>query len=70
ADFEAAGRDKMKATAGHEVYKLTDEQLSSWRRAAEPLHKSWEDSVKKIGVDAEAAMKELRSALAQFGAAL
>ncbi|MGL4285299.1 MAG: TRAP transporter substrate-binding protein [Phreatobacter sp.] len=70
ADFEAAGRDKMKATAGHEVYKLTDEQLSSWRRAAEPLHKTWEDSVKKVGIDAEAAMKELRAALAQFSAAL
>ena len=37
ADFEHAGRDKIKAEAGHEVYGLTTEQLVAWRRAAAPL---------------------------------
>ena len=32
ADFEAAGRAKMKAEPGHEVYELTDAQLANGRR--------------------------------------
>ena len=37
ADFESAGRAKTEGAAGHEVYKLTPEQLDAWqqgRRAA------------------------------------
>src|ERR1700704_5283104 len=37
ADFEAGGRDKIKALAGHEVYPLTPEQLAAWRKSAEPV---------------------------------
>ena len=36
-DFEDAGIEKIKAAAGHEVYKLTPEQLARWKKAAEPL---------------------------------
>src|SRR6185437_10435593 len=32
AEFEAAGRDKIKAQ-GHEVYPLTPAQLAEWRKA-------------------------------------
>jgi TRAP-type C4-dicarboxylate transport system substrate-binding protein len=31
ADFEIAGRAKIAAEAGHEVYKLTPDQLGAWR---------------------------------------
>ena len=34
-DFEADGRAKMKALAGHEVYQLTPEQLAEWKKAVE-----------------------------------
>ena len=33
AEFEANGRVKMKALAGHEVYPLTDDQLAQWKQA-------------------------------------
>jgi TRAP-type C4-dicarboxylate transport system substrate-binding protein len=66
--FEDAGIDKVKAQAGHEVYKLTDAQLAEWKKAAEPLTKSWADGVKKAGVDPDAAMKELRADLAKYNA--
>jgi TRAP-type C4-dicarboxylate transport system substrate-binding protein len=66
--FEDAGIDKVKAQAGHEVYKLTDAQLAEWKKAAEPLIKSWADGVKKAGVDPDAAMKELRADLAKYNA--
>ncbi|HEX5213635.1 MAG TPA: TRAP transporter substrate-binding protein [Pseudolabrys sp.] len=66
--FEDAGIDKVKAEAGQEVYKLTPEQTAMWKKAAEPLVKTWADGVKKVGVDPDAAMKELRADLAKFNA--
>jgi TRAP-type C4-dicarboxylate transport system substrate-binding protein len=66
--FEDAGIDKVKAEPGQEVYKLTPEQLAEWKKAAEPLVKTWADGVKKTGVDPDAAMKELRDALAKHNA--
>jgi TRAP-type C4-dicarboxylate transport system substrate-binding protein len=66
--FEDDGVAKVKAEAGHEVYKLTPQQLSDWRKSAEPLENAWADGVKKIGVDPDAAIKELRASLAKYNA--
>ncbi len=66
--FEDAGVDKVKAEPGQEVYKLTAEQTAAWKKAAEPLVKTWADGVKKVGVDPDAAMKELRADLAKYNA--
>src|SRR5471030_3178288 len=66
--FEDAGIDKVKAESGHEVYTLTTEQTALWKKASEPLEKTWADGVKKAGVDPDAAMKELRADLAKYGA--
>jgi TRAP-type C4-dicarboxylate transport system substrate-binding protein len=68
ADFEAAGRDKMKAAPGHEVYTLTAEQLASWKKTVEPLQKTWAEGVKKAGVEPDLAMTELTASLAKYGA--
>ena len=40
AEFEAAGRMKMKALPGHDVYTLSPEQVALWHKAAEPLEAS------------------------------
>jgi TRAP-type C4-dicarboxylate transport system substrate-binding protein len=66
--FEDAGVDKVKAQAGHEVYSLTPAQTAQWKKASEPLIKTWADGVKKTGVDADAAMKDLRAELAKHKA--
>jgi TRAP-type C4-dicarboxylate transport system substrate-binding protein len=66
--FEDAGLDKVKAQADHEVYTLTPAELAQWKKAADPLTKTWADGVKKTGVDAEGAMKELRDNLAKYKA--
>jgi len=68
ADWEHAGLEKIKAMPGHEVYKITDEQLADWRKSAEPLHKKWADAVRGAGGDADAIMNELKSSLAQYNA--
>jgi TRAP-type C4-dicarboxylate transport system substrate-binding protein len=66
--FEDAGIDKVKAESGHEVYKLTPEQTALWKKAAEPLVKTWADGVKKTGVDPDKAMSELKDTLAKYNA--
>jgi TRAP-type C4-dicarboxylate transport system substrate-binding protein len=67
-EFEDAGLGKVKAEPGQEVYKLTPEQTAAWKKAAEPLVKSWADGVKKAGADPDAAMTELRADLAKYNA--
>ena len=67
-DFEAAGRAKMKALAGHETYSLTPEQVKAWKTATEPLRKQWADAVAKTGADPAALDKEFQADVAKAGA--
>ncbi len=67
-DFEAAGRAKMKAAAGHEVYELTPDQLKAWKTAVQPLQKQWADAVTKAGGDADAIYKALEASIEQHKA--
>jgi len=66
--FEDAGVDKVKAQDGHEVYKLTPEQVALWKKSSEPLVKTWAEGVKKAGADPDGAMGELRAALTKYNA--
>ena len=68
ADFEHDGIAKIKAEPGQEVYTITAEQLGEWRKAAEPLQKSWADNVKKAGGNPDAIMKELQDSLKKYSA--
>jgi TRAP-type C4-dicarboxylate transport system substrate-binding protein len=70
ADFEFGGRAKIAAQSGHEVYKLTPEQLDAWRRAAAPSEAQWAESVKKVGEDPKAVMDVLKASLAKYKSAL
>ena len=69
AEFESAGRDKVKALAGHEVYPLTPEQLAAWRKSAEPVVADWEAAVRKAGQDPAAILQKLRKTVADHKAA-
>jgi TRAP-type C4-dicarboxylate transport system substrate-binding protein len=67
-DFEAAGRDKMKAAPGHEVYALTPDQLKAWKASVAPLQKAWAEAVKKAGGDADALYKDFEATVAKHQA--
>ena len=69
ADFEHAGIAKIKAEAGHEVYEPSAAQVAEWKKAAEPLEKTWADNVKKAGGDPDTIMKELKTQLEKDKAA-
>jgi TRAP-type C4-dicarboxylate transport system substrate-binding protein len=66
--FEDAGIDKVRAEPDQEIYKLTADQTALWKKAAEPLVKTWADGVKKTGVDPDAALTELKASLAKYDA--
>ncbi len=69
ADFEAAGVAKLKADPNREVYKISEEQLNEWRKAADPLVKVWADNVRKANGNPDAILKELKDQLAAHKAA-
>jgi TRAP-type transport system periplasmic protein len=69
AEFEAAGRDKLRAEPGHEVYAIAAEDLAQWRQAAEPLHARWAEGARRAGIDPAAAMAGLKAELAKDQAA-
>ncbi|HWK44252.1 MAG TPA: TRAP transporter substrate-binding protein [Stellaceae bacterium] len=62
-DFEAAGRDKIRAEPGHEVVDLTAAQLDQWRVAAAPLRDNWVAGVRRTGGDPDAIATEFVAAL-------
>jgi TRAP-type C4-dicarboxylate transport system substrate-binding protein len=64
--FEDTGIDKVRAEPGQEIYKLNPEQTAEWKKAAEPLFKTWAEGVKKTGVDPDAAMTELKASLTKY----
>jgi TRAP-type transport system periplasmic protein len=70
ADFEIAGRAKIAAEPGHDVYKLTPAQLQAWRTAVEPVEVQWADGVKKAGGDPKQALDSLKATLAKYKSAL
>jgi TRAP-type C4-dicarboxylate transport system substrate-binding protein len=67
-EYERTGVAKMQADPAHEVYTITDEQLGEWRKAAEPVVKVWVDSARKVGVDPDAALAELKASVAKYDA--
>jgi TRAP-type C4-dicarboxylate transport system substrate-binding protein len=64
ADFEHAGRDKIAAMPGQDVYKLTPEQLAAWKAAAAPVDAKWASHVE----NADKVMADLKAALKRHGA--
>ena len=61
ADFEHSGIEKMTAAGGHDVYKLTPEQVEAWRKATDPLINEWGENVRKVGLDPKLVLEELRT---------
>jgi TRAP-type transport system periplasmic protein len=70
ADFEFGGHAKLAGLPGHEVYKLTPDQLNAWRQATAGGEAQWGESVKKAGQDPKAVMNSLKSSLVKYKAAL
>src|SRR5499427_8902469 len=60
AEFERAGVAKLTNDPAHEVYGISDEQLSQWKQAAVPVVQAWADSVRKVWADPDVVLRELK----------
>jgi TRAP-type C4-dicarboxylate transport system substrate-binding protein len=70
ADFEVAGRAKIAALPGHEMTKLTPEQIDAWRKAVAPVTEQWAEGVKKAGADPKQVLDSLRDTVAKYNSSL
>jgi TRAP-type C4-dicarboxylate transport system substrate-binding protein len=67
ADFEVAGRAKLNEP-GHEIYKLTPEQVAAWRSAVQPVEAQWAAEVRKTGNEPKAVLDGLQQSLVRHNA--
>ena len=70
ADFEAAGREKIRGMAGHEMVKLTPDQVDAWRKAVAPVTDQWAEGAKKVGADPKQVLDALQQSLNKYKSAL
>lgn len=70
ADFEAAGREKIRTQAGHEMVKLAPDQLDAWRKAIAPVADQWAKDAQKTGADPKAVLDGLKASLVKYKSAL
>src|SRR5262249_30152466 len=66
AEFERAGVAKLTSDPAHEVYTISETQLSQWKEAALPVTQAWADGVRKVGADPAVVLRELKQALAKY----
>jgi len=70
ADFEANGRTRIAALPGHEMVKLSPEQLDAWRKAVAPVTGQWSEGAKKAGADPSQVLDALHQSLVKYKSAL
>jgi TRAP-type C4-dicarboxylate transport system substrate-binding protein len=70
ADFEVAGRTKIAGMSGHEMVKLTPEQIATWRKAVAPVTDQWAEGAKKVGADPKQVLDSLHQQLGKYKSAL
>jgi TRAP-type C4-dicarboxylate transport system substrate-binding protein len=66
---EKKGYAEMKAQKTRTIHSPTAAELKQWHEAMAPITEQWKKSVKDRGVDADAALDELKAALKAAGAA-
>ncbi len=67
-DFDAAGRERMRADPKQDVYKLCADEMQAWKDTVAPLRASWAAAVRRTGADPDAALAELNASIAKYGA--
>jgi TRAP-type transport system periplasmic protein len=70
ADFEAAGRGKLAAEAGHTLVKLDAAQVGAWRKAVAPVVEQWSKDAAKAGADPKQVLDALHQSLVKHQSAM
>ncbi len=61
-DAEDAGQGKLEKQ-GHNIVKITPQQLDAWKKAVEPINSQWVEAANKVGVNGQQALNSLRQEL-------
>ncbi|QDO98676.1 C4-dicarboxylate ABC transporter [Ferrovibrio terrae] len=69
SDAESSGKAKMLALPGHEGVKPSDSDIAAWRKLSDEMTKAWYEDAKKVGVNGEQALNELKAELKKRNAA-
>jgi TRAP-type transport system periplasmic protein len=69
AEREDSGRIRLMKMAGHTVVAVTGTELEAWKKIAEPITRDWMADAAKKGIDARAALEELKNELKKRNAA-
>jgi hypothetical protein len=56
--------------AGHEMVKLSPEQIATWRKAVAPVTDQWAEGAKKVGADPKQVLDSLHQQLGKYKSAL
>ncbi|OYV01598.1 MAG: C4-dicarboxylate ABC transporter [Burkholderiales bacterium PBB5] len=56
--------------AGHEMVKLTPDQIETWRKAMAPVQEQWAKDAAKTGADPKAVLDGLKASLVKYKSAL
>lgn len=68
AKAEDAGREQILKTPGHTVIKLETAEIEAWKKAVEPIAKSWAQDVQKAGENPTEVLGRLKQELARRNA--
>ena len=69
AQYEMAGVGMFEHEPGQTLVKPTPDEIELWRKSAEPLTAQWAQNVRKVGMDPDQILGELKSDLVKFKAA-
>jgi TRAP-type transport system periplasmic protein len=68
ADFEAAGRETVKAERRDGFIELSPDQLAQWQKVAEPSQDSWAEGVRKTGANPKMIWSDFQESLSKHHA--
>ena len=69
AEREDSGRNRLMKMPGHTVLAATPAELDAWKKVVEPITRDWLADASKKGIDARAALQELKDELKKRNAA-
>jgi TRAP-type C4-dicarboxylate transport system substrate-binding protein len=58
-----SGREKDIRKSSRKLTKIGPAEVELWRKAAEPVYASWKESVKKVGLNPDEVLNELKAEL-------
>ncbi|MDR5905307.1 TRAP transporter substrate-binding protein [Franzmannia qiaohouensis] len=67
-EMEREGHEQFRDSPDHTMIELSDEEMTAWRDAAEPLREAWAERVRSAGHDPDSLRQDLEERLSEVDA--